>query len=250
MFANFKKKVQTNALGGKLASMGAPGDKSGVLYVVATPIGNLEDVTLRALRLLKEVDLIACEDTRRTRKLLSYYDLHTPLTSYFEGNRLSKSAYIISCLREGRQVALVTEAGTPGISDPGHHLVALAAKEGFPVVPVPGPSALAAALSVSGLPVGRFYFHGFLPVKGRRGVLKRLKDLKVPLLFYESPRRLSVTLKDMLDVLGDRFVVLTRELTKIFEEVRRDRISVLLQDMTPSSVRGEITLVVFPEEKG
>lgn len=226
------------------------GEKArGVLYVVSTPIGNLKDITLRALDVLGTVDLIACEDTRRTRKLLSYYQLSTRCTSYFEGNRVKKGRYIISRLLDSCQVALVTEAGTPGISDPGNHLVGLAVEEGIAVVPVPGPSALTATLSIAGLPGARFFFQGFLPTKGRGKVLRSLKEMTATLVFYESPRRVRSTLEDILAILGDRFVVMARELTKVYEEVRRDKVSGLLEQLEDSTIKGEVTLLVFPEQK-
>lgn len=222
--------------------------EEGKLFVVSTPIGNLEDISLRALRILKEVDLIACEDTRRTKKLLNFYQIPTPCTSYFEGNRLKKGQYIISQLKMGRTVALVSEAGTPGISDPGQHLVALAVAEGISVSPVPGPSALVAALSISGIRDQRFFFQGFLPIKGRKRTLERLKDIKSTLVFYESPRRVKATLEDILAVLGDRYIVVTRELTKLFEEVQRGKVSEVLSRLGSIPLRGEVTLLISSEQ--
>lgn len=218
----------------------------GKLFVVSTPIGNLEDISLRALRILKEVDLIACEDTRRTRKLLSFYQISTPCTSYFEGNRVKKGNYILSQLKMGRKVALVSEAGTPGISDPGQHLVGLAVAEGISVSPVPGPSALTAALSISGIRGQTFFFQGFLPIKGRKKTLERLKEIKSTLVFYESPRRVQTSLEDILAVLGDRYVVVTRELTKFFEEVQRGQVSEVLGRLSNIAIKGEVTLIVSP----
>lgn len=212
--------------------------------MVATPIGNMEDITLRALRILKEVDLIACEDTRTTRKLLSFYQIRTPVTSYFEGNKFRKGDFLVSLLKEGKRVALVTEAGTPGISDPGHHLVGLALENDIQVSPIPGPSALTAALSASGLKEARFYFHGFLPIKGRRRVLEGLKGLRGALVFYESPRRVLATLQDIFEVLGDRRLVLARELTKTFEEIMRGRVSTIMEGLKTRPVMGEVTLLV------
>ena len=220
----------------------------GKLFVVSTPIGNLEDISLRALRILKEVDLIACEDTRRTRKLLSFYQIPTPCTSYFEGNRVKKGNYILSQLKMGRKVALVSEAGTPGISDPGQHLVALAVEEGIPVSPIPGPSALTAALSISGIRDQRFFFQGFLPIKGKKRTLERLKDIKSTLVFYESPRRVQATLEDILAALGDRYIVVTRELTKLFEEVQRGKVSEVLSRLGNIPLRGEVTLLISSEQ--
>src|SRR5438876_12064958 len=165
---------------------------SGTLFVVATPIGNLEDVTLRALRVLREVDLVACEDTRRTRALLTHHDIHTPTTSYFEHNKLARGPQLVRMLAEGRSVALVTDAGTPGISDPGFMLVRDARAAGIPIVAVPGPSAVIAALSAAGVPADRFVFEGFLPIKPGRRVnrLNALKELETTLVLYESPHRI------------------------------------------------------------
>jgi 16S rRNA (cytidine1402-2'-O)-methyltransferase len=232
------------------AGLGAQGGErlSGTLYVVATPIGNLEDITLRALRILREVALIAAEDTRRTRVLLSRYGIETPVTSYFEHNKLRRGPALIERLRAGENVALVTDAGTPGISDPGFHLVRLAREAGVPVVPIPGPAALVAALSVAGVPGDRFVFEGFLPVKrGRR--LARLRELQAlgrPIVLYESPHRLAATLEALAEVFGPAEVVLGRELTKQFEEVRRGTAAELLAAVRAEGVRGELTLVVNP----
>jgi 16S rRNA (cytidine1402-2'-O)-methyltransferase len=215
--------------------------------VVATPLGNLEDVTLRALRVLKEVALIACEDTRRTAILLRSQGISTPTTSYFEHNERWKGARILDQLRAGHDVALVSDAGTPGISDPGYRLVRDARAEGLPVVPVPGPSAAIAALSVSGLPTDRFRFVGFLPHKAaaRRRDLAALAGATETLVFYESPQRVLSSLEDMVETLGDRESFLFREATKVHEEYARGRLSdlrALLADR--DSVKGEIVLVV------
>ena len=173
--------------------------KKGTLYIVSTPIGNLEDITLRALRILKEVDLIAAEDTRHTGLLLRHFSIHTPLTSYFEGNEMKKREFILSKLNQGDRIALVSDAGTPGISDPGYRLVRLAIEHEIPVIPIPGPSATITALSVSGLPTDAFLFKGFLPNKSkkRRDLLKQLEEVKETLIFYESPHRIQETLKDI-----------------------------------------------------
>ena len=197
----------------------------GILAIVSTPIGNMEDITLRALRILKEVDLIAAEDTRRTGLLLKHFGIEKPLTSYFEGNELKKKEVILSRLKQGDRVALVSDAGTPGISDPGFRLIRAAIEDEIPVIPVPGPSAVITALSVSGLPTDAFLFKGFLPHKSkkRRDLLKELEDARETLIFYESPYRLTDTLKDFLEILGDREIVLTRELTKAYEEILRGR---------------------------
>jgi 16S rRNA (cytidine1402-2'-O)-methyltransferase len=217
-----------------------------ILYIVSTPIGNLEDITLRALRILKEVDLIAAEDTRHTSHLLKHYDIHTPLTSYFEGNELKKKEFILSKLKHGDRIALVSDAGTPGISDPGFRLIQLAIENQIPVVPIPGPSALISALSIAGLPTDAFLFKGFLPHKSkkRQDLLKQLKEVRETLIFYESPHRLAETLKDILETLGDREMVLTRELTKVYEEVLRGRVSQIRSQIGERKLKGEITLVI------
>ena len=218
----------------------------GTLYIVSTPIGNMEDITLRALRVLKEVDLIAAEDTRRTGLLLKHYGVQTPLTSYFEGNEFKKREFILSRLKEGKKAALVSDAGTPGVSDPGFRLIQLAIENGIPIVPIPGPSAVITALSVSGLPTDAFLFKGFLPHKSkkRRDLLKELEQVRETLIFYESPHRLTETLKDISDILGNRDVVLTRELTKVYEEVLRGKASEIENQIGERKLKGEITLVV------
>ena len=221
-------------------------ETKGVLYIVSTPIGNMEDITLRALRILREVDLIAAEDTRRTGLLLKHFEIQTPLTSYFEGNELKKREYILSKLKEDKNIALVSDAGTPGISDPGFRLIQLAIENQIPIVSIPGPSAVITALSVSGLPTDAFLFKGFLPHKSkkRRDLLKELEEVRETLIFYESPHRFSETLKDILEILGDREIVLTRELTKVYEEIMRGKVSQIQNMIGERKLKGEITLVV------
>lgn len=220
--------------------------RQGILYVVSTPIGNLEDITLRALRVLKEVDIIAAEDTRHTQKLLSHYQIHTPLTSYHDFNKEEKTAVLIHRLKEDQKVALTSDAGTPGISDPGYYLITHCLAEGITVSPVPGITAAITALSVAGLPTDSFLFEGFLPRKrtARIKKLEALRDEKRTLILYESPYRLSHTLPDLLEVLGDRRVAVARELTKVFEEVIRGRLSEVIPQFQGKRVRGEITLIV------
>jgi len=219
---------------------------SGILYIVSTPIGNLEDITLRALRVLKEVDRIAAEDTRRTRQLLSHYGIHKPLLSYHEHNRRMREESLLEELRGGRNIALVTDAGTPGISDPGENLVRRAVQESIPLVPIPGPSALVAALSVSGLPTQSFLFYGFLPSKppARQKFLLSLKDSLETLIFYESPRRLRSFLEDTFRILGDRQVMVAREMTKLYEEVYRGTVSEVLKELGEEEIKGEVTIVL------
>ncbi|HEX9408555.1 MAG TPA: 16S rRNA (cytidine(1402)-2'-O)-methyltransferase [Methylomirabilota bacterium] len=218
----------------------------GTLYVVATPIGNLEDITLRALRVLKEVGLVACEDTRRTRTLLTHFGIHVPVTSYFEHNKLAKGPAILKTLREGRSVALVTDAGTPGISDPGFLLVREARGAGIPVVPVPGPSAVVTALSAAGIPADSFVFDGFLPVKPGKRIhrLEALRDLEMTIVCYESPHRILATLEAVGQVFGEVEIVAARELTKQFEEIVRGTPGALREGFAAGAVRGEFTLVI------
>ncbi len=225
-------------------------DKTGVLYLCATPIGNLEDVTLRVLRILREVSLIAAEDTRHTRKLLSYYDIHTPMTSYHDHNKHEKGQKLIAELKMGKDIALVSDSGTPGISDPGQELVVLAAGEGIPVIPVPGPSAVITALISSGLPTGRFIFEGFLPrvKKERDRILTEITAEERTVVFYESPRRIVKTLQEILQFTGDRKIVVTRELTKVHEQILRGTISGILEILQSNSLKGEITIVLEGEK--
>jgi len=217
------------------------------LYIVATPIGNLEDITLRALRVLREVKLIAAEDTRKTRKLLNFYEIKTPQTSYHEHNKLTKLDYMLDSLASG-DIALVSEAGTPGISDPGYELVAAAQERGMAVVPVPGPSAVIAALVSSGLPTDRFTCIGFLPHKtgARQRSLESVAGETGSIIVLESPHRITAALQDILRILGDRRIAVCRELTKIHEEVFRGSVSEALAHFT--APRGEFTIVIEGEK--
>jgi 16S rRNA (cytidine1402-2'-O)-methyltransferase len=218
----------------------------GRLFVVSTPIGNLEDITLRALRVLREADLIAAEDTRHTRKLLAHFDIHTPLTGFYQHRQFRQAPGLVSRMLEGANLALVTDAGTPGISDPGAVLVRLAIEAGLEVTPVPGPAAAITLLSVSGLDSHAFVFEGFLPIKpGRkRRVLEGLAREKRTLIFYESPHRLARTLALMLEVLGDRPAAVGRELTKVFEEITRGTLSAAHERYRDKKVKGELTIAV------
>jgi 16S rRNA (cytidine1402-2'-O)-methyltransferase len=222
------------------------------LYLVATPIGNLEDITLRALRLLKEVDLIACEDTRQTQKLLNHYAIATRTTSYHEHNEMTRSAELVKEMQEGASVALVTDAGMPGISDPGYRLIALAIRHRVPVVPVPGASAFLAALVASGLPTDSFRFAGFLPAKRgeRRTALEAINNSPRTQVFYEAPHRIVETLTDVVEVLGEaRHVVVAREVTKLHEEFLRGRAAEILEKLKAREVvKGEITLLIGKAE--
>jgi 16S rRNA (cytidine1402-2'-O)-methyltransferase len=222
----------------------------GCLYLVATPIGNLEDITLRALRVLKESDQIACEDTRHTQKLLTHYDIHKPLISYHEHNEITRSAELVMAMEQGSKIALVSDAGMPLVSDPGHRLVALCLRHKLPVVPVPGPSALLAALSASGLPNEEFLFVGFLPARSgeRRRALERLRIENRTIILYEAPHRVAETLGEARQVLGDRPACLARELTKVHEEFLRGRLSELQELVAARNVKGEITLLIGPLE--
>lgn len=220
--------------------------KAGTLYVVATPIGNLEDITLRALRVLKEVDLIAAEDTRHTRKLLTHYNISTPLTSYYDQIESKKAPALIDKLQAGDSIALVSDAGTPGIADPGYRLVQGAWAAGIRVVPLPGPSLVTALLSIGGLPTDRFVFEGFLPTKKgqRRKALQRLQAEPRTIVVFESPHRLHETLADMQNIFGDRQVGIGRELTKVFEEVLRGTLSELRTWLHKRDIKGEVALLV------
>ncbi len=223
----------------------------GQLSVVATPIGNLGDITLRALETLKAADLIACEDTRRTRQLLSHFDIHVPTTSYFEHNQRAKGPWILEQVGAGRRVALVCDAGTPGISDPGAALIQEAVAAGLAVECLPGPTAFVHALVLSGLPADRFVFEGFLPVKpgARRRRLSELLPLERTVIVYESPHRLLKLLQDLLDIAGDIPIVCARELTKLFEEIRREPVSAAIAHFTTQPPRGEFVVLFRPSEQ-
>ena len=217
-----------------------------MLYIVSTPIGNLKDITLRAIETLKKVDLIAAEDTRHTKILTKHYQIETPLTSYFEHNKIKKTDMLLKLLKEGKDIALVTDAGTPGISDPGYHLIKLAQENKIFTTVIPGPTALIAALSLSGLPAHSFVYEGFLPVKSgaRAKKLKEFKSEKRTIILYESPHRLLKILEDIRDILDDPLIVVARELTKKFEETRHDRASRLLEHFSKIRPRGEFVLVL------
>src|SRR6266581_2765318 len=224
------------------------------LYLVATPIGNLEDITLRALRILKETDQIACEDTRHTQKLLSHYDIRKPLVSYHEHNELTRAPELVVALEQGAKIAVVSDAGMPLVSDPGHRLVTLCLRHQIPVVPIPGPSALLASLSASGLPNEEFLFVGFLPARSgeRRRALERLRIEERTIILYEAPLRVAECVADAREVLGNRSACIAREVTKLHEEFRRGKLSELSTSLEERPARGEITLLIGPvpaEEK-
>jgi 16S rRNA (cytidine1402-2'-O)-methyltransferase len=218
----------------------------GVLYLVATPIGNLADITHRALQVLNDVALIACEDTRHTRKLLQHYGITTRTISYHEHNEQQRALELLELLRQGSNVAVVSDAGTPSISDPGFRLVRAAIENEIPVVPVPGPSALISALIAAGLPTDEFFFAGFLPPRAnaRRARLAELQSVPGTLIFYEAPHRLAATLKDAREILGEREAVVARELTKLHEEIRRGRLSELSSHYENQEPRGEIVVLI------
>ncbi|MDL1956420.1 MAG: 16S rRNA (cytidine(1402)-2'-O)-methyltransferase [Candidatus Desulfofervidus auxilii] len=218
--------------------------KSGILYIVATPIGNLEDITLRALKVLKEVNLIAAEDTRHTKKLLNFYNIKTRIISYREQNREKQGKKILKLLKEGKNVALVSDAGTPCISDPGVHLVDLALKEGIKVVSIPGPSALVAALSIAGVPIHPFLFLGFLPQKEgkKRKLFESLKNIHYTIVFFESPHRLKKTLKLLEEIYPESNIVIAREVTKLHEEIIRGKIKEIQEKL--KEIKGEITIIL------
>jgi 16S rRNA (cytidine1402-2'-O)-methyltransferase len=233
-----------------VASATVSPESGGCLYLVGTPIGNLEDITLRALRILKEVDLIACEDTRHTQKLLNHYDIHKSLVSYHEHNEMTRSSELLIQLEDGAKIALVSDAGMPLVSDPGYRLVTLCVRHKIPVVPVPGPSALLAALAASGLPNEEFLFVGFLPARSaeRRRTLEHLRIEERTIILYEAPHRVAESIADALEILGDRPGCLAREVTKLHEEFRRGKLSELAASLARVPARGEITLLIGPPE--
>lgn len=218
----------------------------GTLYLVATPIGNLADITHRALQVLRDVDLIACEDTRHTHKLLAHYGITTKTISYHEYNEQQRAAQLVEQVKQGANIAVVSDAGTPAVSDPGFRLVRAAIENDVPVVPVPGPSALIAALIAAGLPTDEFFFAGFLPARtnARRARLSELQTVPGTLIFYEAPHRLAATLRDAYETLGEREAVVARELTKVHEEIRRGRLSELSNHYESEEPRGEIVVLI------
>ena len=224
--------------------------ENGVLFIVPTPIGNLEDMTFRGIRVLKESTLIAAEDTRHTKKLLMHYNINTPTISYFEHNRFTRIPQIVDHLISGKNVSVVTDAGTPGISDPAYKLIRATIENHIKVESIPGASASVTALSASGLPTDRFLFEGFLPHrKGRRKKLERLANLEATIIFYESPMRLIRTLNDILEFLGDRPVVIGRELTKVYEEYQRGKVSELINYFKENKPRGEFVVMIGKDDK-
>jgi 16S rRNA (cytidine1402-2'-O)-methyltransferase len=229
-----------------------PGERetTGRLYLVGTPIGNLEDITLRALRILREADQIAAEDTRHTQKLLNHYEISRPLVSYHEHNEMTRAPELLIALEQGAKIALVSDAGMPLVSDPGYRLVTLCLRHQIPVVPVPGPSALLAALSASGLPNEEFLFKGFLPARSgeRQRTLERLRIEDRTIILYEAPHRIAESIAEALEILGDRPACLAREVTKLHEEFRRGKLSALAASLEERPARGEITLLIGPAD--
>ncbi len=218
----------------------------GTLFVVSTPIGNLQDITLRAIETLKTADLIAAEDTRHTRILLDRYQIKTLTTSYYEYNKVQKTEYLIGLLKEGKTVALVSDAGTPGISDPGYRIIRACLDNDIPIVPIPGPSGFLTALSISGKPTDSFTFEGFLsnkPIR-RKNQLKKLKDEDRTAVLYESPHRILKLLSDILEIYGDVEIVLAREMTKKFEEIRRGKVSDCLKEVGSKTPKGEFVVII------
>ncbi len=227
------------------------GTANGTLYLVATPIGNLEDMTFRAVRILSEVDLIAAEDTRKTKVLLDRYGIHKPMVSYFSQNEVRRIPELIGRLQRGESIALVSDAGTPGISDPAYRIVRVAIARDIPIVPIPGAAALIPALVVSGLPTHAFVFEGFLPQKkGRKTKLLELRNERRTIVLYESPHRIVKTLREIHAALGNRYVVLARELTKMYEEILRGPIEEVLNRFADKPARGEYVLVISGADDG
>ncbi len=226
-----------------------PNQNAGILYIVSTPIGNLKDITYRAVEQLENVQLIAAEDTRHSRVLLQHYNITTPTISYFEHNRFTRIPRIIETLQSGSDVAVITDAGTPGVSDPAYKLVRAAIEEGITVEAIPGSSALLTALVSSGLPTDRFLFEGFIPSKkGRKKRLKAVQHENATLVFFENPKRIQRTLKDIYEVIGDRPAVLARELTKIHEEIIRGTVSELMTYFSQKPPRGECVLMIGKDD--
>ncbi|MFA5096424.1 MAG: 16S rRNA (cytidine(1402)-2'-O)-methyltransferase [Candidatus Omnitrophota bacterium] len=217
-----------------------------MLYIVATPIGNLKDITLRALEVLKSVDLIACEDTRHTKILLDHYAIAKPTTSFFQHNRFTKGEYLLGLLKEGKNIALVSDAGMPGILDPGYNLINLAIEHDIPLTVIPGPVALVNALVLSGKPAHSFVFEGFLPAKSisRKNRLQELQKLRLTIIFYESSHRILKTLQDIREIFGEQKVVVCRELTKKFEEVKRGSAAELVEYFSRQKIRGEFVVII------
>lgn len=223
----------------------------GKLYIVATPIGNLDDITFRAVEILKQVDIIACEDTRRTKTLLEKYGIAKKLVSYYNYNEWQRAEELISELKSNKDVALVSDSGTPGISDPGYVLIKKAIEENIVIVPIPGPTAFVCALVASGLPMNEFTFVGFLPhKKGRKTKISQLAQEERTLIIYESPHRILKTLNELLEHFGDREIAVAKELTKIHEEFFRGKISDVLKKLTPDKIKGEFAIVVSGKNKG
>ena len=223
---------------------------SGVLYVVSTPIGNLEDITLRAIQILKKSKVIAAEDTRQSKKLLNYFNITTPLTSYFDHNKSHKIPKIINRLKNNEDISIISDAGTPAISDPAYKLVRAAIKENIAVESIPGPSSFICALTTSGLPTDRFIFEGFLPTKkGRKTILKDLSSFNGTVIFFENPKRMHRSLKDILNTFGDRPCVIARELTKIHEEIIRGTVSSILNDIDTITLKGEMVILIGKDNK-
>jgi 16S rRNA (cytidine1402-2'-O)-methyltransferase len=241
-----RAKRDASAITGTSTNSDSEAARPGTLYVVATPLGNLEDITLRALRILKGVALIAAEDTRHSRTLLEHFGIATPTTSYHDHNEREKAPHLVERLTQGDSIALISDAGTPGVADPGYRLVTAAIAAGVPVVPVPGPSAVVAALSASGLPTDRFAFEGFVPERSaqRCSFFSDLRGERRTIVCFEAARRIEACLRDLIEVLGDRRIAVGRELTKKFEEMVRGRASAALERFAQTAARGEFTLII------